>query len=520
MDTNYQILWADDEIDLLKPHILFLKAKGYDVTPVNSGVEAIDEVNQTSYDIVFLDESMPGMSGLQTLSEIKRVSPDLPVIMITKNEEESIMEEAIGAKISDYLIKPINPKQILLSIKKILDNRRIVSEKTNTAYQQDFQKLSMTYNDIMDYEGWVEVYKKLVYWELEINETEFKSMKEVLDMQKQEANSNFTRFIKNNYKDWLDDEGDKPMQSHELFPERVFPLVAEETEPVYFILMDNLRYDQWKILQPLIAPYFSVEEDVYFSILPTTTAYARNAIFSGLLPSQMAKYDEDIWSHDDEEGGKNMHEDEFIRRQLIRNKLEDVSFSYNKIFSHEQGNKVVDNFKNLKKNQLNVLVYNFVDMLSHARTDMAFIKELASDEAAYRSLTKSWFEHSSLLELLKKLAETKSKVIITTDHGTIRVQKPVKIVGDRTTNTNLRYKQGRNLSYDDKNVFVAKNPEEFYLPKRNVSTSYVFATQNDFFAYPNNYNYYVGHYKDTFQHGGVSLEEMIIPFVTLTSKRK
>ncbi len=519
MENKYRILWADDEIELLKPHILFLSNKGYDVTPVNSGVEAVEEVEDNTYDIVFLDESMPGMSGLEALGKIKTIAPNLPVIMITKNEEESIMEEAIGAKISDYLIKPINPKQILLAIKKILDNKRIVSEKTNTAYQQDFAKLSMTYNDIIDYEGWVEVYKKLVYWELEIDNTEFKSMKQVLEMQKQEANSNFTRFIKENYQHWLDDEFDKPMQSHELFIERVFPLIEDEKNPVYFILIDNLRYDQWKIIEPLISPYFSVEEEAYFSILPTTTAYARNAIFSGMLPSMMAKYDEDIWVSDEDEGGKNQYEDEFLRRQIVRNKL-DISFSYNKIFSQEQGKKVVDNFSNLQQNQLNVLVYNFVDMLSHARTDMKFIKELASDESAYRSLTKSWFEHSSLLDLLKKIVKTNSKVILTTDHGTIRVQKPVKIIGDKKTNTNLRYKQGRNLSYDDKNVFIAKNPEDFYLPKQNVSTSYVFATQADFFAYPNNYNHYVSHYKDTFQHGGVSLEEVIIPFIMLSPKRK
>ncbi|MCP4521671.1 MAG: bifunctional response regulator/alkaline phosphatase family protein [Cytophagales bacterium] len=517
MESSYRILWADDEIELLKPHVLFLEAKGYAVTAVNSGVEAVEEVEVGGYDIVFLDESMPGMSGLEALAKIKEMNPNLPVVMITKNEEESIMEEAIGAKISDYLIKPINPKQILLAIKKILDNRRIVSEKTNMAYQQDFQKLSMTYNDIIDYEGWIEVYKKLVYWEREIDNTEAKSMKQVLEMQKQEANTNFTRFIKDNYQGWLDDEFDKPMQSHELFAERVFPLLEEENEPVFFILIDNLRYDQWKTLEPLISPYFRVNEEAYFSILPTTTAYARNSIFSGRLPSTMAKFDADIWAGEEEEGGKNQHEDEFLRRQIQRNKL-DVSFSYHKIFSHDQGRKVVDNFNQLKQNDLNVLVYNFVDMLSHARTDIKVIKELASDESAYRSLTKSWFEHSSLLELLKRIRETNSKVVLTTDHGTIRVQKPVKIKGDKNTNSNLRYKQGKSLSYDDKNVFVAKKPEDFYLPKSNVSTSYVFATHTDFFAYPNNFNYYVGYYKDTFQHGGVSLEEMIIPLITLTPK--
>ena len=515
---KYSILWADDEIDLLKPHILFLESKGYKVTPVISGADALDQCDHNDFDIVFLDENMPGMTGLETLSYIKSTHPSLPVVMITKSEEEEIMEGAIGAKIADYLIKPLNPNQILLSVKKILDNRRLVSEHTNQSYQQDFRNISMAFSEHMDYEEWVEVYKKLVYWELEIENTEDKSMAEVLEMQKAEASKNFTKFIADYYKDWLNDpESKKPMLSHQLMKKKVFPQL-KENDPLFFIVIDNLRYDQWEILEPVISQYFNIKEkETYFSILPTTTAYARNAIFSGMLPSEMEKHHPDLWVGEDTDDGKNNHEEDFLKRQIQRNRV-NIKSSYHKIIHVNQGKHLLDNFNNLMNNDLNVIVYNFVDMLSHARTDLEMIRELAPDEAAYRSITKSWFEHSPLLDALKKISEKKCRTIITTDHGTVRVKRPFKIVGDKNTNTNLRYKQGKNLGYDGQDVFVAKKPEEMFLPKVNVSTSYVFAVEDYFFAYPNNYNYYVNFYKDTFQHGGVSLEEMIIPIIYLTPK--
>ncbi|MFN3405735.1 MAG: PglZ domain-containing protein [Cytophagaceae bacterium] len=514
---RYNILWADDEIDLLKPHIIFLNNKGYDVTPVNSGADALEKCNEEQFDIVFLDENMPGMTGLETLNQIKQTKPNLPIIMITKSEEEHIMEEAIGSKIADYLIKPLNPNQILLSIKKILDNKRIISEKTNISYQQDFRNLSMAYNDRIDHNEWAEIYKKLVYWELEIDNTENKSMKEIIDMQKSEANKNFSKFIIENYEDWLNDPNvEKPMLSHQLLKKKVFPLAKEE--PVFFILIDNLRYDQWRVLEPSISSMFNVqEESSYYSILPTTTSYARNSIFAGMLPSEIEKKYPELWIHDDEEEGKNNHEEELLKSQLKRNNL-DFKFSYHKITNIAHGKNLVDNLNNLMGNKLNVIVYNFVDMLSHARTDMAMIRELAPDESAYRSLTNSWFQHSPLLEILKKLAEKKIKVVISTDHGTIRVKRPFKIVGDKNTNTNLRYKQGKNLGFDEEDIFICRKPERFFLPKRNVSTAYVFTIEDYFFAYPNNYNYYVNYYKDTFQHGGVSMEEMIIPLIVLSPK--
>ncbi|MBS1977427.1 MAG: bifunctional response regulator/alkaline phosphatase family protein [Bacteroidetes bacterium] len=515
---RYSILWADDEIDLLKPHILFLQQRGYDITPVNNGAEAVELNESRNFDIVFLDEHMPGMSGLEALGHIKASKPNVPVVMITKNEEEQIMEEAIGSKIDDYLIKPLNPSQILLSVKKLLDKKSLVMEKTTSDYQQDFQKISMAFLGDLHHEEWADVYRKLVFWELQMDQADA-SMAEVLESQKVEANSNFCRFVKKNYESWLNDpKANKPLLSHQVMKRKVFPEL-QEGKPCFLIVIDNLRFDQWKSIEPELLDDFTVEkEETYYSILPTTTAYARNAIFSGMLPSEMAKVHPDIWVGEDDDEGKNNFEAEFLERQVRRNNL-NIKISYHKIKKLEEGRDLADSVSNLFSNDLNVIVYNFVDMLSHARTDMAMVRELAPDEAAYRSITRSWFQHSPLLEILKKIAEKKAKVIITTDHGTIRVKRPFKIVGDRNVNTNLRYKQGKNLGYDgDNKVFAVSRPERFFLPKPNVSTTYVFAVEDQFFAYPNNFNYYVGLYKDTFQHGGVSLEEMIVPLIVLAPK--
>ena len=514
---RYKILWADDEIQLLKAHIIFLEGKGYEVVPVNSAIEALDCVKEEHFDLVFLDENMPGMTGLEALPEIKAIRPNLPIIMITKSEEEHIMEEAIGAKIADYLIKPLNPNQILLAIKKQLDNSRLVSANVNSKYQQAFQQISMMYNSGASAEEWGEIYKKLVYHELEIDNTEQRSMKEVLLMQKNEANNNFCRFVMDNFQDWMNGDDEAPLLSHRLFKQKVVPELIDGKK-VFFIIIDNLMYSQWKVIQPLLTNFMKVEEDeLYYSILPTTTSHARNALFSGLTPLEMSKQHPDWWVYEHEEGGMNKHESDFLGAQLKRLKL-DVKYSYHKIFNNDQGKNLVNSLNNLLGNDLNAIVFNFVDMLSHARTDMQMIKELASDEAAYRSLAKSWFNHSPLFDLLKKLSEQDVVTVLTSDHGTIRVDRPHKIVGERDVNTNLRYKHGRNLNYVEKNTFTIKEPEKYGLPKRSVSASYVFALENYFFAYPNNFNYYVKHYTDTFQHGGVSMEEMLVPIVKLSKK--
>jgi CheY-like chemotaxis protein len=514
---KYKILWADDEIELLKPHILFLEQKGYDLTPVNSGSDALEEIDHNPFDLVFLDENMPGMTGLETLNYIKSTHPNLPVVMITKNEAEEIMEEAIGAKIADYLIKPLNPNQILLSVKKILDNKRIISEKTNLGYQKDFQQLSMNVMDAKDYHDWKEIYRKLVYWELQIDETEDRSMIEVLNNQKAEAGGAFADFITSSYSSWISDPDiARPVMSHNLLKKKVFPEMGND--PVFLIVIDNLRFDQWKIIEPEMSELFTVDsEELYYSILPTTTAYARNSLFGGMLPLEISQRYPDLWVGEDSDDGKNNCEKALLEANLARNGM-DSKFSYQKILKAEQGKQLSESVTNLLGNSLNTIVYNFVDMLSHARTDMQMIRELAPDESAYRSLTKSWFAHSSVYDTLKVLASHKVRVLITTDHGTIRVNKPNKIVGDKSTNANLRYKVGRNLNFDESDVYFTREPEKIGLPKNNLSSAFVFAKEDHFFAYPNNYNHYVRFYKDTFQHGGISMEEIIIPFISLSSK--
>jgi len=514
-----KILWADDEINLLKPHILFLNEKGYDVITAISGDEALDIVKENkNLNAVLLDENMPGLSGLDTLLKIKQVSKDLPVIMITKSEEEHIMDDAIGGKITDYLIKPVNPNQILLSLKKALDNKRLVSEKTNTDYRKEFGQIGMTINDNLSWQDWIDIYKKIIYWEIEMDKLQDKSMLDVLKMQKSDANNQFFKFVEKNYINWLNGKSQNtPTMSHTLFKNK-FLKELSTNETVFLIVIDNLRLDQWKVIQPLIQDYYKVEnEDAFFSILPTATQYSRNAIFSGLMPSEMEKMFPDFWLNDDEEGGKNMHEEAFLQTQLKR-LGKDIKSSYNKITNFNAGKKLSDNINNLLLNKLNVIVYNFIDMLSHARTEMEVIRELAENETSYRSITYSWFEHSPLFDIIKQLAAKKIKVVITTDHGTVHVKEPTKIVGDKNINTNLRYKQGKTLDYNSKEVFEIKNPADAFLPKQNPSTRFVFAKEDRFFAYPNNFNHYVNYYKNTFQHGGVSLEEIIIPYVVLTAK--
>ena len=510
------ILWVDDEIDMLKPHILFLEKKNYAVTTCNNGSEAIEIIEEKNFDIVFLDENMPGLTGLETLSEIKNKRESVPVVMITKSEEEYIMEEAIGSKIADYLIKPVNPNQILLSLKKILDNSRLVSQKTTSSYQQEFRKIAMDMTMVNSYEGWAELYQKLIYWEMELEDIEDASMFEILESQKNEANHQFCKFVDKNYPDWFEGH-DGPTLSHNLFKEKVAPLL-EEDKKVLFVVVDNLRYDQWKAFEPHLNSYYKkTVEETYYSILPTATQYARNAIFSGLMPSEMKKKHPDLWLDDTDEGGKNMHEAAFLEHQLRRLHL-NKKWEYHKITNLRNGKKLATNFKSQKDNDLTVVVYNFVDMLSHSKTEMEVIKELASNDKSYRSLTESWFKNSPLLDMIQQARELGLTLVITTDHGTINVKNPSKVIGDKNTSLNLRYKTGRSLTYENKEVLAAQDPRSMHLPSINMSSSFIFARSDYFFAYPNNYNHYVSYYRNTYQHGGVSLEEMIIPFAVLEPK--
>ncbi len=536
MAKNGTLLWIDDEIELLRAHILFLKGKDYEIDTATNGRDAVDRCRERSYDLILLDENMPGLTGLETLTLIKEVQPTVPVVMVTKSEEENIMNQAIGAKIADYLIKPVNPNQILLTLKKNIHKKDIITETTNTNYQQNMGRIAMQINDAATHTDWVEVYKSLVYWELELEHAD-NNMSEMLRMQKQEANNLFARFIRREYEGWFGtipktsvprstsvtppregQGGGQPLLSPHLFRDRIFPLLDKQ-EKVFLIVFDNFRYDQWKVISHELTNEFAFEEELYYSILPTATQYARNAIFSGLMPNKIAEMFPELWVDEDEEEGKNLNEAPLIQTQIDRYRRRDT-FSYHKINDAQGAERLVTQFKQFDNYSLNVVVVNFIDLLSHARTESKTLRELTGDEAAYRSLTATWFRHSPLRELFTLLAESDYKVVITTDHGSIRVNNPIKVVGDRNVNTNLRYKLGKNLSYNAREVYEIKDPRKVFLPSPNVSTAYIFAWGDNFFAYPNNYNHYVSYYRDTFQHGGISMEEMIVPLVTLAPKKR
>ena len=511
-----RILWADDEIDLLKPHIMFLRNRGYDLQTANNGRDALETAMAEPFDLIILDENRPGLTGLETLALIKQKRPHTPVIMITKSEEENIMDQAVGSKIADYLIKPVNPNQILIAIKKHLHSERLVAEKTSRDYREEFADLSTAINNAASIDDWYSLYDRLVFRELELANAGT-NMDYLLATQRREANSEFFKWVRRNYQGWLESEaGNHPLLSHRIFPEVVFPML-DAGEKTVFVLIDNFRLDQWRTIKPLLAEYFDFDESLYTTILPTATQYARNAIFSGLMPVQIQKMFPDLWVDEDEEEGKNINESPLIATQLERYRRKD-RFSYHKINDNAAGEKLLREFQRLESDNLSVIIFNFIDMLSHARTESRMIRELAATDAAYRSLSESWFRHSSAFEIFRRIAEKGWKVVLTTDHGTIRVEHPVKVVGDKNTNTNLRYKLGKNLAYNSKQVYEIKTPERYGLPCPNVSTTYIFAGPDDFFAYPNNYKHYVQYYSGTFQHGGISMEEMLVPLIKLNPK--
>lgn len=516
--SEIKILWADDEIDMLKPQLFFLEKKGYKVETVTNGHDAVDFFSSVNdIDVVFLDESMPGITGLETLTKIKAINANVPVVMITKNEAENLMEEAIGSQIDDYLIKPVNPNQILLTLKKLIDNDRLVSAKTMTDYQQEFRKISMTISEGLDFSGWAEAYKNIINWELKLDSSNADDMSEILNMQKDDANAEFSKFVMRNYEGWIK-ENDAPVMSHNLLKNYLFDHLDKDT-PNFLFVLDNLRYDQWKILEPVIRQAFRVErEESFYSILPTATQYSRNAIFAGMLPADIEKHYPEYWRNDTDEGGKNQFESQLMEKQLGRLFRDPVKFDYYKVYNTLGAKIMNDNVNNYFNNDLTVIVYNFIDMLSHARTEMEVLKELAGNETAYRSLTLSWFKNSPLWAALQQISERGAKVFITTDHGTIRVKTPAKVIGDRDTTTNLRYKLGRMLKYNRNEVYEARKPKELGLPSPNISSAFIFAKEDTYFLYPNNYNHYNNLYRDTFQHGGISLEEVICPFVELSPK--
>ena len=511
-----RLLWVDDEIEMLKAHILFLQKKDYEVVTASNGPDALDLCREQRFDLILLDENMPGLSGLETLMRLKDIAPHVPVVMVTKNEEEDIMDQAIGSKIADYLIKPVNPNQILLALKKNIHQREIVQEVAQTGYRQDFSRIGMQLSENLTADEWKELYKRLVYWELELSEAD-SAMNDMLRMQKEEANLNFAKFVRKHYEEWITHPDARPLMSPDIFKRCVFPRLSQGRK-VFLLVLDNFRFDQWRVLATELADDFDMEEDLYYSILPTATQYARNAIFAGLMPLQIKEMYPQLWVDEEEDEGKNLNEEQLIRSQLDRFRRKEA-FTYHKINDSTQVDKVLPQITSGSV-PLSVLVVNFIDILSHARTESKMVRELAGNESAYRSITLSWFRHTPIKELFRRLASMDYDILITTDHGSIRVDAPTKVVGDRNVNTNLRYKLGKNLSYNAKEVFEVRHPRTLLLPQPNLSTAYIFATGARFFAYPNNYNYYVQYYKDTFQHGGISMEEMIVPLVTLRSKGK
>lgn len=517
MPNNPKILWADDEIDLLKPHIIFLRSRGYEVDTACSGADALDMADATPYDLIILDENMPGISGLEALAAIKQRMPLLPVIMITKSEEENIMDQALGSKIADYLIKPVNPNQILLAIKKQLDAGRLVNEQTSVDYRREFAALSDDIGRADTIDDWYALYRRLMFWDMQLASANT-GMDEMLALQRRDADTEFGKWMRRRYEDWAADPDapGRPLMSPELIPRRVMPLL-DDGRKVFMILIDNFRLDQWLSVKPLLADIFSFDEQLYTSILPTATQYARNAIFSGLMPLKIAEMFPDLWVDEESEEGKNLNESPLLQT-LFERFRRPARISYNKVNDSAGAERLLRDFPRLEDNDLNVIVVNFIDMLSHARTESKMIRELAKTDAAYRSITESWFRHSPVLELFRRIAERGHTVVLTTDHGTVRVEQPVKVVGDRNTNTNLRYKLGRNLAYDQKRVYEIRNPKRAGLPAPNISTAYIFALGHDFLAYPNNYNYYVQYYTGTFQHGGISMEEMLVPLIIMTPK--
>ncbi len=514
-----KILWVDDEIDLLKPHVLFLKSKGYEVETCNNGYDAIDMAYEEAYDLIILDEMMPGMTGLETLPKIKEVRPTTPVIMVTKSEEENIMDKAIGSKIADYIIKPVNPNQVLLSIKKNVHSQKLVTEQTTADYRSEFGRITSSLQMASDFTDWCNIYKRLISWEIELAEASDESIREVLSYQKGEANQEFSKFVRRNYYDWINNRSDHtPVMSHTVMRNSVFPVV-DGGEKVTLLLIDNFRYDQWRAISPLLRGYFDVQtDDFYCAILPTATQYARNAIFAGLMPLAISKLMPNKWLNDNEEGAKNQYEEEFLQR-LIQSSGRNYKMTYDKIIRPEQGRKLLENMQHIYEADFSVVVYNFLDILSHARTETDIIRDLTEDDASFRSLTRSWFEHSELLAMLKLLSEKGHRVIITTDHGTVRVDNPVKVTGDRATSANLRYKTGRNLAYNSKEVYEVTRPEDIQLPSSNLTSSYIFAYDKDFLVYNNDANRHIRYYRNTFQHGGISMEEMIVPYIILNPKK-
>lgn len=515
-----KILWVDDEVEFLQPHILFLREKGYDVETASNAEDGLELIKQQKFDLVLLDEMMPGKDGLTALVDIKKINPGLPVIMITKNEEESLMEDAIGAQINDYLTKPVNPSQILIAAKKLLESRDISQKKFTRDYTQELNKINIQLMSRLEPEDWIDMYLKLSSWDVELDAVSDKGLREIIHNQRRECNVEFGKYIERNYLDWVNDDKDnRPTLSTDIIEKYVYPELAANKKVAFFVI-DCMRLDQWLSLEKYFYDYYTIQKEYYFSILPTATPFARNAIFSGLFPSELEKRYPEMWAKgEDDDYSRNRYENELLydNLRLLGLKLKSEP-RYQKIITVEESRSLEKNLLSYLDTPLLSVVVNFVDILAHSRSDLPILKEIAPDESSYRSLTRSWFEHSSIYTVFQKLAEQDITIIVTSDHGSIRCMRGTKVLGDREASTNLRYKYGRNLKADSKHAFFIENPLDGKLPRRNFNINYIVAKEDYYFVYPTNYHKYMSYYRDSFQHGGISLEEMVLPVIKLQPK--
>ena len=518
-----RILWVDDEIDLLRPHIILLEQRGYTVSTATNGEDAIEMAQKQRFNLVFLDESMVGISGLETLAVLKDIDRSVPIVMVTKNEQESLMEEAIGRKIYDYLTKPVNPTQILAACKKFLETQRITEEKITQDFHQEYSVISRRLMDRMDWSEWLDVYLKLTERSVELDKHPDVGLEQSLRDQWKVCNAEFSKFIEHDYFDWLVDKDKRPDGAPLLSPHVadsfLIPKLASG-RPTFFIVVDCMRLDQWMVMEEFIRPLFTIQHDYYCSILPTATPYARNSIFAGLYPTEINKHYPQftIDERGSDEHSLNKHEKEFLSLLLQRRRVKLKSdLQYIKIIDTDFGKKIESDIMRYAKHHLTAIVINAVDMIAHSRSDYPILKEIAPDESAYRSLTRSWFQHSSFYGILKALATVPDvQIVITTDHGSVRCMRPSKVIGDRETTTNLRYKIGRNVKAESRDAMIIKDPQAFKIPAGGGSNTTVIVSKEDhYFIYPTDYHHYVQKYRDSFQHGGISLEEMVLPVVTL-----
>ncbi|NOT33441.1 MAG: response regulator [Candidatus Eisenbacteria bacterium] len=518
-DTRRQILWADDEIDLLRPHIKFLEQKGFAVTAVPNGEDALAALERQRYDVVLLDEMMPGLGGLGTLDAIKSRNHTLPVILITKSEEETLMDEAIGKRITDYLIKPVNPSQVFLACKRVFESDRLQDSQRARDYVGEMQRWQAIDTRRLDWAGWVDLTVESARWDVLFDGINEEGLKQAHADFRRPLNLEFSRFIEDQYPRWVKDAAERPRMSHDVVRHAVVPHL-KSGKRVVFVVIDCMRLDQWFTLEPLLEELFEIQHDYYCGILPTATPYARNAIFGGLLPIDLQRHHPDLWQENSkDERTKNRFERQLLEHQLERLKATpEKGLKYLKIYEADEAQAVKRQIQTFSNLSLVAMVFNFLDILAHGRSESEILQELAPDEAAFRAVMRAWFTHSPLYDILRALSKQDVTVVITTDHGSVLCKRAALVYGNRDTSTNLRYKFGVNLNCDTKQAINARKPSDFALPDDGVNKNYVLCREDYYFVYPTRFHEFERQYRGSFQHGGVSIEEMVLPLMTLTPR--